>query len=73
MQKRMLKSVDTVADCDPRFRDMVIVEASGNKRPLQMSDLHSLVTPVCLSAAVPDEIRNEFDTARNAFVYSWYL
>jgi hypothetical protein len=69
----MLKSVDTLADCDPRFRDMVIVPASGHKRPLQMSDLHSLVAPISLSADVPDEIRHEFDTARNAFVYSWYV
>jgi hypothetical protein len=69
----MLKSVDTLADCDPRLRDMVIVAACGHKRPLQMSDLHSLVAPISLSADVPDEIRHEFDTARNAFVYSWYV
>jgi hypothetical protein len=70
----MLKPLSSLHDCDPRFRDMVAPDAAGRSvRPLKMEDLHSLVAPLELSRAVPDEIRNEFDTARNAFVYSWFV
>ena len=37
-----------------------------------IEDLHGLVAPFELASSVPEEIRWQFDTARNAFVYSWY-
>ncbi len=45
---------------------------TGNVRPMHISDLHSLVSPVELGPEVPDEIRLQFDVARSAFVYSWF-
>ena len=41
-------------------------------RPMQISDLHSLVQPLELGPAVPAEIRLQFDSAPNAFIYSWF-
>lgn len=40
---------------------------------MTIADLHAMIEPIQLSDAVPEEIRREFDTARNAFVYSWFV
>ena len=37
-----------------------------------IEDLHGLMRPFELNASVPEEVRWQFDTARNAFVHSWY-
>ncbi|WP_316173126.1 hypothetical protein [Bradyrhizobium sp. SZCCHNRI2049] len=66
----MLKSISSIYKPDIRFRNLA--DASGT-RPMSMADLHAMVEPIQLSDAVPDEIRREFDTARNAFVYSWFV
>ncbi|MCK1354227.1 hypothetical protein IVB56_25000 [Bradyrhizobium sp. CW7] len=66
----MLKSISSIHEPDIRFRNLA--DASGT-RPMSMADLHAMVEPVKLSDAVPEEIRREFDTARNAFVYSWFV
>jgi hypothetical protein len=49
-----------------------INEGTGIMRPMQISDLYSLVQPLALGPAVPAEIRLQFDSARNAFIYSWF-
>jgi hypothetical protein len=38
-----------------------------------MGDLHSMMAQIELSSAVPTDIRDQFDTARNVFVYSWFV
>jgi hypothetical protein len=68
----MLKPVSSILDCDTRFRDLVTVNAGGI-RPMAITDLHAMIDPIQLSDAVPEEVRREFDTARNAFVYSWFV
>lgn len=40
---------------------------------MTIADLHTMIEPIQLSDAVPEEIRREFDTARNAFVYAWFV
>ena len=40
---------------------------------MTIADLHTMIEPIQLSEAVPEEIRREFDTARNAFVYAWFV
>jgi hypothetical protein len=37
-----------------------------------IEDLHGLMRPFELLPSVPEEVRWQFDTARNGFVYSWY-
>jgi hypothetical protein len=50
---------------DPRFRSLVHVDVqTGRKRPIEIADLHAMMEPLELGAA--------FDTARHAFVYSWF-
>ncbi|MGB8898825.1 MAG: hypothetical protein WCC90_06090, partial [Methylocella sp.] len=37
-----------------------------------MADWHTLIAKIELTPQVPERIRNEFDKARNAFLYSWF-
>jgi hypothetical protein len=69
----MLKSSASLLESDPRFRDLVFRNATtGEIRPMQIEDLHRMMQPLELNPTVPADIRQQFDTARNAFVYSWF-
>jgi hypothetical protein len=59
----MFKDAQALLKPDPRFDDQT----------MRITDLHRLVQPIELSAKVPAHIREQFDTARNAFVYSWFV
>jgi hypothetical protein len=37
------------------------------------ADLHALIAGIEVSASAPAVIRQQFDLARNAFVYSWFV
>ena len=70
----MLKSSESLLDSDPRHRDQVFIDAvTGNCRPMSLQDFHNMVAPIVLDARVPSAIREQFDIARNAFVYSWFV
>lgn len=52
---------------------MIFVDhMTGATRPMDITDLHRLVSPLQLGGFVPPEIREQFDKARNAFLYSWF-
>jgi hypothetical protein len=57
----MLKSAASLMRADPRNEGMDI------------EDLRSMVQSIELDETVPAPIRDQFDTARNAFVYSWFV
>jgi len=57
----MLKPAASLMHADPRTKGMSI------------EDLHSTVRTIKLNEAVPATIRDQFDIARNAFVYSWFV
>jgi hypothetical protein len=70
----MLKPTEALLECDPRFRGMITLNPETDEsRPMQMNDLRSLVESIELAASVPSAIRDQFDLARNAFVYSWFV
>jgi hypothetical protein len=70
----MLKTTDALLESDPRFRGMARLDQSmGHCRPMRMEDLRSLVEPVTLIKSVPEDIRQQFDIAQNAFVYSRFV
>lgn len=39
---------------------------------VQLKELYDDVAPLDLHSSVPEEVRWQFDTARHAFVYSWF-
>ena len=40
---------------------------------MTITDLHNMVQPIVLTESVPAVIVDQFDTARNVFVYSWFV
>ncbi len=69
----MLKPADALLELDIRFRDLVFQSAdAGEVRPLYMNDLREMVVSIELGPHAPAVIRKQFDTARNAFIYSWF-
>jgi hypothetical protein len=57
----MLKSGTELLAADPR------------NQAIPIDDLHSMVRGITLDDAVPTGIRDQFDTARNVFAYSWFV
>ena len=56
---------------DFEFRDSVSRDPrTGALRPMRIEDLHGLVQAIELVDAVPPPKKEQFDIARNAFVYS---
>lgn len=68
----MLKARDSLLSADPRNDAIVCDNVTGERRPMRIEDLHDLVGGLMLNPAVPKDIREHFDTARSAFVYSWF-
>jgi hypothetical protein len=70
----MLKPSNALLESDARFRGHVFQSAeTGDVRPMCMDDLRRMVAAIELDESVPATIRDEFDVARNAFVYSWFV
>ncbi len=69
----MLKSPDQILESDARFTNMVGgLDETGTIRMMSIIDLHALVEPLRLEPAVPVDIHEQFDKARQAFIYSWF-
>lgn len=70
----MLKPAAALLDPDPRFRDFVYRDGTtGETRPMCMDDLRDMIATIELNPRIPAAIREQFDTARNAFVYAWFV
>lgn len=51
----------------------VVNRETGEARPITLRDKHEAVVSIMLASDVPQEIREHFDTARNLYVYSWFV
>jgi hypothetical protein len=70
----MLKPSAALLESDARFRDLVFHDAAtGEVRPMCIDDLRNMIAVVELNEYVPVTIRDQFDIARNVFVYSWFI
>ena len=70
----MLKPPSELLEPDPRHvTEVVFCPATGLLRPAEVADLHAAVASIELTAAAPAMIREQFDLARHAFVYSWFV
>lgn len=69
-----LRPAEFLTEPDPRNALIVrIDQAAGTSRPLTAADLHEMVSGVALSAAVPENIAQHFETVKNLFLYSWFI
>jgi len=69
-----LKKINEITSPDSRTTSFVIVNwETGQKREFSICDLHEQVELIRLDeTTVPEEVRSQFNVARNLCLYSWY-
>lgn len=69
-----LRPAEFITEPDPRNALIVRIDTvAGTSRPLTASDLHEMVSCLSLSATVPENIAQHFETVKNIFLYSWFI
>lgn len=67
------KSIESLAEPDERNSFWsVIDEDLGEFRPLSLEDIYQSISDVSLDSAVPEDIKSQFNVAKNLAAYSWY-
>ncbi len=69
-----LRPAEYLCEPDPRnalfaWRD----KDTGEFRPARASDLHDAVSSFSLNAEVPEDVAQHFETAKNVYLYSWFI
>lgn len=62
--------------CEPDSRNTMFVRidrTNGISRPMELADHHELISAYVLHAGVPQEIVLQFETARNVYLYAWFV
>ena len=67
-----LKQPDEMFEPDPRSTSFAKLDATG-QHSKTIVDHHKQIATVRMANGVPEEIRAEFDTVRNLYLYSWYV
>jgi hypothetical protein len=47
--------------------------AAGTTRPVQLDDHHEGIAALSLHAGVPQDVALQFETARNLYLYAWFV
>lgn len=69
----MFRPLDAILQPDPRYESMVMIDpVTAVTRKMEVADLYEIVSPLQLGNHVPKDIREQFDKARNAFLYSFF-
>lgn len=70
----LLRPLEQVCEPDPRNMSFVTPDhETGNYIPLELRDLHEAVSKHALHARVPEDIMMQFETARNLYLYAWFV
>ena len=68
-----LKNLNEITSPDNRTTSFVTFNReTGRKREFSICDLHEQVELIKLDETVPEEVRSQFNVARNLCLYSWY-
>lgn len=68
-----LKFFADLVEPDERQRFFALANSiSGERRPLQMSDVYERAAAASLHVEVPEAVRSHFATAQNLVAYSWF-
>ena len=69
-----LRPAEHACEADPRNTMFVRIDrTSGSSRPMVIADHHELISTYALHAGVPKEIILQFETARNVYLYAWFV
>lgn len=70
----MFRSLDKITEADSIFKSYVMVNTkTGKAHRMTIEDHYSAINEINLQSSVPEEIRHHFDTARNLYLYSWFV
>jgi hypothetical protein len=62
--------------CEPDPRNTIFVRIdriNGTSRPIELADHHEQISAYTLHTGVPQEIVLQFETARNVYLYAWFV
>ena len=69
-----LKPLDQITQPDERWEFFVcFVSEPPGFRPATLDERHAEIAMIELSQAVPERIREHFETAKNLLLYSWFV
>lgn len=68
----MLRAVPDATLPDPRMSYFAVVE-DGASRPVTLQDRHESISKLTLLVDVPLSVRVHFETAKNLYLYSWFV
>jgi len=58
---------------DVRQKFWARLQPDGTFRGVQLKDLHNRMSELTLNSTAPEGVRTGFETARNLFLYSWFV
>jgi hypothetical protein len=69
-----LRPVAFVCEPDPRSTTYVRIDyTTGTTRNIELTDYYEAVAPLTLHAGVPNDVVQQFETARNLYLYAWFV
>jgi len=69
-----LKTPQSALDPDPRTKYLVLQDnLSRHIRQVTLVDQHELISTFTLNPNVPEEVSIHFETAKNLYLYSWFV
>jgi len=69
-----LRPAAFVCEPDPRSTMFAVVDLkTGAARNVELGDHHGMIAALTLHAGVPQEVAQHFETARNLYLYAWFV
>ena len=69
-----LRPAEYVCEPDPRNLTVVRIDlTNGTSRDIELADHHEGISLCALHAGVPEDIVIQFETARNIYLYAWFV
>lgn len=69
-----LRPAEYACEPDPRSTTFVRIDrTNGTCRAIELADHHEEISSYVLHAGVPEDIAIQFETARNLYLYSWFV
>jgi hypothetical protein len=70
----ILRPAKYICEPDPRQRHFVVLSPDINDfRPITLNDYYESASKIDLNATVPKEIVIQFETAKNLYLYAWFI
>src|ERR1039458_3375162 len=68
-----LRPIECVGEADPRNLIFALIDPTGSCRPMTLADRHAEIAECVLHEGVQEDVRIQFETAKNIYLYSWFV